>query len=89
SVSHLSRPQSWFSNLGQTAVIRNNKIVFFHHNEPANRTFDVYDIDSGTWSIGIIDIRIAHPSIISVNNEIYIAGGNINGISAQVWKLEF
>ncbi len=44
---------------------------------------DIYDVTTNTWSV-------AHLSIISVNNTVYLAGGKINGVlSDKVWKLEF
>ncbi len=89
SVQHLSKP-SW----GGKAVVKGNKIIFLGYgdvnarNEP--NKFDIYDIASNTWSIGILPIYIEGAPIISVNNTIYITGGIINGVlSDQVWKLEF
>lgn len=55
-----------------------------------NNEFDIYDIASNSWSIGVLPFNIQRASIISVNNVIYIAGGLINGVeSNKVWTLEF
>lgn len=90
SISNLFENGSWYSNEGQNAVLRNDKIVFFRHAWLDNRRFDIYDISTGQWSIGEVELDITFSSIISVNNVIYIAGGYLNGsMSVQVWKLEF
>jgi len=90
SIANLHEPGSWETEIQNTVLI-NGKIVFFTRNQGAHK-FDIYDIATDTWSIGVlpanIDVEVA--SIISVNNTIYVAGGVINGvISNQVWKLEF
>ncbi|MDP9229719.1 MAG: hypothetical protein M3O67_03480 [Bacteroidota bacterium] len=78
-----------------SAVLKNNKIVFFTSQEewPASNAkdkFDIYDITTNTWSIGVLPQSIYGASIISINNTIYVAGGYVNGfLSNQVWKLEF
>ena len=52
--------------------------------------FDIYDMNTGAWSIGILPHRINAASIVSVNDVIYIGGGLVDGeVSGQVWKLEF
>lgn len=92
----LFQPNAFFS-----AVLKNNQIVFFTSgvNEqsfwssvtpPVMNKFDIYDIASNTWSIGVLPVNIYGSAIISVNNTIYVAGGYVNGtLSSQVWKLEF
>jgi len=58
-----------------------------------NNKFDIYDVTTKTWSIGLLPVNIIGASIISVNNTIYVAGGQTeDGLyipSNQVWKLEF
>jgi hypothetical protein len=86
-------------NSGFSVVQKGSKIVFFtaHTTQAgwlipgiATNKFDIYDIFSGTWSIGVLPVDIYDASIISVNNTIYVAGGYVNGfLSSQVWKLEF
>ncbi len=71
------------------AVLKDNKIVFYNL---WNSKFDIYDLNTNIWSIGVKPINIVGASIISVNNTIYIAGGftgDYNNISGEVWKLEF
>ena len=90
SIEYLFKPETWWIDIGQNAVLKDNKIIFYRPNEPDNDRFDIYDIMTNTWSIGILPQIISDASIISVNNTIYIAGGAVNGISSnQVWKLEF
>ncbi len=91
----LFQPNAFFS-----AVLKNNKIVFFtsgvnipvywSSTPPVMNKFDIYDITTNTWSVGVLPVNIYASSIISVNNTIYVAGGIVNGaLSGQVWKLEF
>ena len=90
----LFRSAYWVHDDGQNAVVKNNKIIFFRSDWVDNNKFDIYDIVTGSWSIGVLPEKIQYSSIISVNNTIYILGGfanytgNINP-SDQVWKLEF
>ena len=81
----LFQPNATFS-----AVLKDNKIVFFNGDGAEKNKFDIYDIATNTWSIGVLPQSITGAAIISVNNTIYVAGGDINGVlSNQVWKLEF
>jgi hypothetical protein len=92
----LFQPNAFFS-----VVQKNNQLVFFTSDEdvvppywygplPVNNKFDIYDITTSTWSIGVLSESIRGASIISVNNTVYVAGGYINGVlSNKVWKLEF
>ena len=81
TTQYLYRSTEW-----SYAVMKDNKIVFFgthyYDNNPnihvADKV-DIYDIASNTWSIGILPFSIEQPSIISVNNTIYVAGGFVNG----------
>ena len=78
---------------GLTAVIKDDKIVFFtgHGSDPRNGThFEIYNLTTNTWYTGLLNKRIIGAAIISVNNVIYVAGGFVNGIgSDQIWELEF
>ena len=95
TTQYLYRSTEW-----SNAVMKDNKIVFFgthyYDNNPNSHVadkVDIYDIASNTWSIGILPFSIEEPSIISVNNTIYVAGGFVNGVynvyNDKVWKLEF
>ena len=89
--AYLFQPGRWSIDDGQNAVLKDNKIIFFRHTIPTNK-FDIYDIATNTWSIGVLpQNNIEYSSIIAVNNTIYIAGGwEVNGGQTnQVWKLEF
>ncbi|GAA4469199.1 hypothetical protein GCM10023189_55860 [Nibrella saemangeumensis] len=87
----LFKPASWVTVEGQNAVVKDNKILYFrHYNTDDTSRFDIYDIASGSWSIGVLPKSITGVSIIAVNNTVYIAGGMVDGkLSNQVWKLEF
>jgi hypothetical protein len=72
------------------AVLKNSKIIFFTIGGINDNRFDIYDVASDSWSIGVLLQSIYAASIIAVNNTIYLAGGYVNGVlSNQVWKLEF
>jgi hypothetical protein len=90
TIEHLFRPASWWIDSGQNAVVKDNKIIFYRAYGNDTNKFDIYDIITKTWRIGVLPVSIEEASIISVNNTIYIAGGKVNGVfSTQVWKLEF
>lgn len=93
SIAHLFTPGGWITDEGQNVVVKDGKIVFFRHTGNSADKFDIYDIATNTWSIGVLPVNIIGASIISVNNTIYVAGGAVNGsfsnLSNQVWKLEF
>ena len=81
----LFQPNSRFQ-----VVLKDNKIVFFTGTGILKNKFDIYDITTNEWSIGVLNQNIEGASIISVNNSIYVAGGYVNGVlSKQLWKLEF
>ena len=68
-----------------TAVRKNDKIIFF-----GGSRFDIYDLTTNSWSIGVLPQNLHWASIISHNNILYVCGGEVNGVlSNQVWKLEF
>ncbi len=77
SMEHLFKPGA-----GQP-VLKDNKILFLRTWENPNK-FDVYDIATNTWSIGVLPQTISESaSFISVNNTVYVAHGS------KVYKLEF
>ena len=87
SVQYLSGPST-----GRMATM-NNKIAFIPYEQ---LEFDIYNIVTNTWSIGILPAAqsdlINHSTIFSSNNTIYIAGAypsSSTGISNIVYKIEF
>ncbi|HUS01992.1 MAG TPA: kelch repeat-containing protein [Chitinophagaceae bacterium] len=93
STANLFQPGWWAIDDGQNVVEKDNKLIFFRHQSPTNK-FDIYDMATNKWSIGVLPQNSTeYSSIISINNTIYIAGGwPINGGTIrtnQVWKLEF
>jgi len=92
TIHYMFNPVLWEVPSGQNAVLKNNKIIYYRPFGTDANKFDIYDITTNTWSIGLLPQPIPMGvSIISVNNTIYIAGGAVNGnsLSNQVWKLEF
>ncbi len=85
-------PKSFFSG-----AKKNDHIVFFPgwNNGPGSApgdTLDIYNVSSNSWSKGALPVVMRLEAVVSVNNEIYVAGGEINGSSYnanQVWKLKF
>lgn len=84
-----------FGNLFQgnshfSALQKRDTLVFFTGAGAVKNKFDTYAINSNNWSIGILPENIEGAAIISVNNTIYVAGGNVKGgLSKQIRKLEF
>lgn len=90
SIQQLSAPLTWSSTEGQAAVAKDGKIIFMGYHQPVTNKFDIYDIATNSWSIGILPFTIDAASIISINNTVFVAGGFVNGVlSNQLWKLEF
>jgi len=85
SFAGLSQPNSHFS-----AVEQDGKIVFFTGRGGSGKHFDIYDTQTGEWQVGILPVTIRDAAIISVNNIIYVAGGEVNGsLSDDVYMLLF
>jgi hypothetical protein len=88
--SCLHRPNA-FMSVAKT----NNKLVFFTLNpskpvswtdtgwENKGNTFDILDLSTGTWSVGVLPFLMKYATIISVNDVLYVVN---NG---QLWKLQF
>ena len=75
-------------------MVKDGKIIFLRHNPQYNlpklNLFDIYDTVSNSWSIGVLPTPVTGASVISVNNTIYVAGGNVDGVLRdKVYKLEF
>ena len=85
-------PKAFFS-----AVKKDDNIIFFPGWDngplsPPGDTVDIYNTSRNTWSKGALPAKMRLEAVVSVNNEIYVAGGEINGSSidaGQVWKLKF
>jgi hypothetical protein len=77
---------------GQFQAVRRGDYVIFFTGYPGNgHQFDIYNITTGVWSVGVLNQNINGAAIICVNNIIYVAGGtdNGNGYYNQVWELVF
>ena len=83
-------PKAYFN-----AVMKNDNIVFFpglsEASSPVSNTyFEIYNISSDTWSVGVLNQKITGAAIISVNNKIYVAGGTDGSkYLDKVYELEF
>ena len=86
SLSCLFQSNKWSSN---AAVLKDNKIIFFTGTGAETNKFDIYDISNNTWSIGLLNQPVGASAIISLNNTIYVKGGNNTEGGIQVWRLEF
>lgn len=81
SVSCLFKNRAFFS-----AVQKDNKIVFFTGysiGSHEKNKFDIYDVTNNSWSIGYLTVNTDYQVsayIISVNNNIYLAGSYENGV---------
>jgi hypothetical protein len=94
STAFLSQPVTYVVVEGQNAVVKDDKIIWFTTLDPltGNPTdkFNIYDLTTNRWLIGLLPVKLSGASVISVNNIIYVAGGSVNGkMTDQVWKLEF
>lgn len=56
------------------AVLRNNQIVYYKM-WPLEGKFDVHDVNTNTWAVGTLPDHFLWPSVISVGNTVYVAGG--------------
>ncbi len=69
-----------------TAVRKDNKIIFFGgygaHWVRSSR-FDIYDLATKSWSIGVLPQNLILSTIVSNNNTLYVTD------YSKVWKLEF
>jgi len=89
SYQQIRSPATWRNYNGQNAVEINGKIIFLGKSSFPNY-FDIYDTATNSWSVGILPQGIENASIISVNNVVYVAGGEVNNVlSDQVYKLQF
>jgi N-acetylneuraminic acid mutarotase len=94
STAFLFHPFSYVVHEGENVVVKDNKIVWFATLDPLNGNstdkFNIYDMLTNTWSIGLLPVKMNGASVISVNNIIYVAGGYVNGkMNDQVWTMEF
>lgn len=94
SSASLFHPFTYVTQQGQQPVVKGEKVIWFATLDPLNGNAtdkcNIYDRSTGKWSVGILPFPISGASVISVNNTVYVAGGNVNGkMTSQVWQLEF
>lgn len=90
----LHHEKFWYYGKQAAALAGDNRIVFFTGiavSDPGyNTRFDIYHLDTNTWTVGQLPVDIADASIFSYNNVVYVVGGKVNGApSGQVWRLVF
>jgi hypothetical protein len=69
----LSKPSSDFK-----AVLKGDEIMFYTAPVTDNRSVDIYNVVTGTWSVGTLSEDVYERGIISVNNKLYVVKGNAN-----------
>ena len=102
-IKDINTQTSTFSNLSQPRPVNsvfdiNGKLAFFG----GINNFDIYDVSTNSWAIGVANQVLPYyiwPSLVSVNNAIFMAGGYNNCPNSgsmldcqyysQVWKLVF
>jgi len=77
--------ESFFNN--PNVVIKDYKIIFLRISYDGIDKFDIYDIISNTWSIGILPIKVYGALVFMVDNGIYLVGKS-GGSNSKLWKLE-
>jgi hypothetical protein len=81
----LSGPSSHFN-----AVLKGDEVVFY--TAPPTRSIDIYNVVTGTWSVGTLSEYMYEWEIISVNNKLYAVKGNaefLGELSTMVATLEW
>ncbi|WP_332734675.1 Kelch repeat-containing protein [Flavihumibacter sp.] len=76
---------------GSRIIIFTSTPWHYTHIHPSMVTdkFDIYDISTNSWFIGLLPMNIYDASIISINNNLYVIGGIVDGSrSYTIWKLE-
>ena len=99
--TNLSIPVYWDFWWKRDALEKGDNVVFMNDPTPYYYEYswrlDIYNITTNNWSLGVLNPSLTHlpGSVISHNNNIYIAGGwqdtggNPGSFTNQVWKLEF
>lgn len=68
-----------------SSLVKGNEIIFFSSSSEWNNEidfannlrsqFDIYNITTNQWSIGVLPQPVIAPGIVSVDNSIYVGGG--------------
>ena len=69
--------QSSIYHCDRNAVLKNSQLLFFSGMKTDENKFDIYNLQTGTWSIGVLPPGLTAQylsvaPIVSVNNEIYV-----------------
>jgi hypothetical protein len=65
------------------AVIKGDNIIFFIGQGSVKDRFDIYNVTTGKWSIGLLQQRVYESDIYSYGDVVYLSNGS------TAWKLEF
>ena len=69
--------QSSIYHSDRNAVLKNSQLLFFSGMKTDENKFDIYNLQTGTWSIGVLPPGLTAQylsvaPIVSVNNEVYV-----------------
>jgi hypothetical protein len=70
---------------------KNNQIVFLAQDTyySVKNKFDIFNLITNTWSIGLLPVDFVTNALISVNNSLFVPAPVINGVgSNQIWRLD-
>ena len=73
-----------------TAVRKDDQLIFYSGGFSGNK-FDIYDLTTGTWSIGVLPANVVSAGrIMEFGNELYVTEVYMNGdFTKEVYKLVF
>lgn len=79
STSCVFQPTIYHSD--KNAVLKNNQLLFFSGFKAVENKFDIYNLQTGTWSIGVLPPGIptqylSVAPIVSANNEVFVILAN-------------
>lgn len=77
-----------------SAALANDKIVFLKRSYcEGTLKFDIYDIKTKAWSIGVLPQMVYDAEIVTVNNTLYLSGTTSScyqrNHTTNLWKLEY
>ena len=76
---------------GMTTAVRKDDQLIFYSGTFSGNKFDIYDLTTGTWSIGVLPANVVSAGrIMEFGNELYVTKVYMNGdFTKEVYKLVF